>query len=131
MADIQFNLRIPAELKDRIAEAAKENNRSINAEAQSRLEKSFDKTNIDFSDLITRQEETIQYMRILHEQNQLLSQQLETEQKRNEKRFSKLNVLVGLEPVPNRSGTYIDDKLAEIKSDPSQNYLELNKKKGK
>ncbi|QHH95413.1 Arc family DNA-binding protein [Acinetobacter gyllenbergii] len=45
MADIQFNLRIPAELKDRIAEAAKENNRSINAEAQSRLEQSFDTAN--------------------------------------------------------------------------------------
>lgn len=131
MADIQFNLRIPADLKDRIAEAAKENNRSINAEAQSRLEQSFDKKNIDFSDLITRQEETIQYMRILHEQNKLLSQQLETEQKRNEKRFSKLNVLVGLEPVRRRPGTYIDDKLSEINSDPSQNYLELNKKKGK
>ncbi len=42
MADIQFNLRIPAELKERIAESAKENNRSINAEAQSRLEKSFE-----------------------------------------------------------------------------------------
>ncbi|USA54581.1 Arc family DNA-binding protein [Acinetobacter sp. C32I] len=41
MADIQFNLRIPAELKEHIAEAAKENNRSLNAEAQSRLEESF------------------------------------------------------------------------------------------
>lgn len=41
MADIQFNLRIPAELKEQIAEAAKENGRSINAEAQTRLEQSF------------------------------------------------------------------------------------------
>ena len=36
--DVQFNLRIPAELKLRIAEAAKTNSRSINAEAQLRLE---------------------------------------------------------------------------------------------
>ena len=40
--EVQFNLRIPAELKLRIAEAAKTNSRSINAEAQLRLEQSFD-----------------------------------------------------------------------------------------
>ncbi|MEB8381431.1 Arc family DNA-binding protein [Acinetobacter junii] len=41
MADIQFNLRIPEELKDKIKEAATDNGRSINAEAQYRLEQSF------------------------------------------------------------------------------------------
>ncbi|MCZ3293834.1 Arc family DNA-binding protein [Acinetobacter baumannii] len=40
--DVQFNLRIPAELKQQIVEAAKKNSRSINAEAQLRLEKTFE-----------------------------------------------------------------------------------------
>lgn len=39
--DVQFNLRIPAELKGKIENAAKTNNRSINAEAMNRLEQSF------------------------------------------------------------------------------------------
>jgi len=42
MADVQFNLRIPEELKDKVKGAAKESGRSINAEAQYRLEKSFE-----------------------------------------------------------------------------------------
>lgn len=42
MADVQFNLRIPEKLKDKIKEAALKNGRSINAEAQMRLEQSFD-----------------------------------------------------------------------------------------
>ncbi|MBF7685971.1 Arc family DNA-binding protein [Acinetobacter sp. B10A] len=42
MADIQFNLRIPSELKEQIMLSAKHNNRSINSEAQSRLEQSFE-----------------------------------------------------------------------------------------
>lgn len=40
--DVQFNLRIPAELKQQIVEAAKKNSRSINAEAQLRLERTFE-----------------------------------------------------------------------------------------
>ncbi|ENR4570875.1 Arc family DNA-binding protein [Acinetobacter junii] len=40
--DVQFNLRIPSELKQRIVDAAKKNSRSINAEAQLRLERTFD-----------------------------------------------------------------------------------------
>ncbi|HEM7101761.1 MULTISPECIES: Arc family DNA-binding protein [Acinetobacter] len=40
--DVQFNLRIPYELKQRIVEAAKKNSRSINAEAQLRLERTFE-----------------------------------------------------------------------------------------
>lgn len=39
--EVQFNLRIPAELKKQIMEAAKKNSRSINAEAQLRLEATF------------------------------------------------------------------------------------------
>ncbi|MEG9133696.1 Arc family DNA-binding protein, partial [Acinetobacter baumannii] len=39
--DVQFNLRIPSELKQRIVDAAKKNSRSINAEAQLRLERTF------------------------------------------------------------------------------------------
>lgn len=39
MANIQFNLRVPQELKDRIEEAAKRTGRSINAEAAYRLDR--------------------------------------------------------------------------------------------
>ena len=39
--DIQFNLRIPEELKNKVDAAAKANQRSINAEATSRLYDSF------------------------------------------------------------------------------------------
>lgn len=40
-SDVQFNLRIPSELKERVKRAAEQSGRSINAEAQYRLEKSF------------------------------------------------------------------------------------------
>ena len=39
--DPQFNLRVPAELKIAVEEAAKKSGRSINAEAVYRLEQSF------------------------------------------------------------------------------------------
>ena len=41
MTDVQFNLRIPEELKEKVKKAAQESGRSINAEAQYRLEQSF------------------------------------------------------------------------------------------
>lgn len=41
MATVQFNLRIPEELKQKIDEASKKSGRSINAEATYRLEQSF------------------------------------------------------------------------------------------
>ncbi|WP_312102100.1 Arc family DNA-binding protein [Acinetobacter venetianus] len=52
MADIQFNLRIPEELKVKIKEAAAENGRSINAEAQMRLEQSFTDKNIAEEEIV-------------------------------------------------------------------------------
>lgn len=45
--DVQFNLRIPAALKDKVKDAAKESGRSINSEAQYRLEQSFNQPYID------------------------------------------------------------------------------------
>lgn len=45
--DVQFNLRIPATLKDKVKEAAKESGRSINAEAQFRLEQSFTNSSLN------------------------------------------------------------------------------------
>lgn len=42
MANIQFNLRVPEELKQKIDEASAKSGRSINAEATYRLEQSFD-----------------------------------------------------------------------------------------
>ena len=44
--DVQFNLRIPSELKQQIVDAAKKNSRSINAEAQLRLERTFELDNL-------------------------------------------------------------------------------------
>ena len=43
---IAYNLRLPQELKDKIAESAKELNRSMNADIVARLEDSFEKTSI-------------------------------------------------------------------------------------
>ncbi|WP_394651408.1 Arc family DNA-binding protein [uncultured Acinetobacter sp.] len=51
MADIQFNLRIPEELKDKIKDAASQSGRSINAEAQMRLEESFNEKKFSELDL--------------------------------------------------------------------------------
>lgn len=39
---VAYNLRLPQELKDKIAESAKELNRSMNADIVARLEKSFE-----------------------------------------------------------------------------------------
>jgi len=39
--DVQTNLRLPADLKERLVEAATNNKRSLSAEVASRLEESF------------------------------------------------------------------------------------------
>lgn len=39
---VAYNLRLPQELKDKIAESAKELNRSMNADIVARLEESFE-----------------------------------------------------------------------------------------
>ncbi|QUY51889.1 Arc family DNA-binding protein [Psychrobacter pacificensis] len=50
--NVQFNLRIPTELKERIAVASQASGRSINAEAQYRLEKSFNSQNGSYKEAI-------------------------------------------------------------------------------
>lgn len=57
--DIQFNLRVPSELKERIEISAKDNNRSINAEAVSRLYNSFSESQQNLSDSIKAFEEIL------------------------------------------------------------------------
>ncbi len=52
--DPQHNIRIPVELKARIAESAKAHNRSMNADIVARLEKSFE---IDSNQVALLQEE--------------------------------------------------------------------------
>lgn len=136
MADIQFNLRIPEELKEQIKEAATKSGRSINAEAQMRLEESFKRTpsTTSLAELIALQEETIQYMKQLHEQNAELSKELIEEKNRNEARFKDLNVLRGLEAVRKRPGIIDFENVLSAdfdKDDPDKNYLVMNKKKGK
>ena len=49
--DPQFNLRVPAELKQQVEEAAKLSGRSINAEAVYRLEQSFKNINKSLDDM--------------------------------------------------------------------------------
>ena len=62
----QYNLRWPDELKEKIAQSAKEHNRSMNADIVARLEKSFEKTDQDGFDkgsvlqVIQNQQATIQ-----------------------------------------------------------------------
>ena len=48
-SDPQFNLRVPVDLKEKIELAAKQNGRSINAEAVARLQGSFSETEVDQS----------------------------------------------------------------------------------
>ncbi|MCH7333830.1 Arc family DNA-binding protein [Acinetobacter modestus] len=43
---VAYNLRLPQELKDKIAESAKELNRSMNADIVARLEDSFEQKNL-------------------------------------------------------------------------------------
>jgi hypothetical protein len=43
----QYNLRLPDDLKQKIAQSAKELNRSMNADIVARLESSFEHKNID------------------------------------------------------------------------------------
>lgn len=50
--NIQFNLRIPIELKDLIFESSQANGRSINAEAQYRLEQSFESQGGSYNETI-------------------------------------------------------------------------------
>jgi len=129
-------LRVPPELKDKIEKSAEANNRSQSAEMVARLEESFNKknSNTNLAELIALQEETIEYMKQLHKQNAELSKELIEEKNRNETRFKELNVLRGLDPVRRRPGIFVDEEGNEISSDahdPTKNYLNINKKKGK
>ena len=54
LKNVQFNLRIPAELKALISEAAQVSGRSINAEAQYRLEASFKSNEGSYSEALNR-----------------------------------------------------------------------------
>lgn len=46
----QYNLRWPEELRQKVAQSAKEHNRSMNADIVARLEQSFTETNLVASD---------------------------------------------------------------------------------
>lgn len=55
--DVQTNLRLPADLKNRLQEAAAENNRSLSAEVTSRLSASFkaSSASADLAELFARE----------------------------------------------------------------------------
>ena len=61
--DIQFNLRVPSELKEKIEVSAQHNNRSINAEAVSRLYNSFSESQQNLSASIKAFEEMLRQNR--------------------------------------------------------------------
>lgn len=48
-SDPQLNFRIPAELRDKLEAAAKENNRSLTGELIARLDQSFDTRDADIA----------------------------------------------------------------------------------
>jgi len=82
--DPQFKLRMTPEIKDAIEAAAKANNRSMNAEILSRLERSFKKS--DLSKTVTELETIIEAL------NAALADELEL----MKKRYSKGNIDVSL-----------------------------------
>ena len=55
--DVQTNLRLPADLKERLQQAAEKNNRSLSAEVTHRLESSFIKIAVGERELVHRFEE--------------------------------------------------------------------------
>ncbi|CAN7705436.1 TraY domain-containing protein [Acidovorax sp. LjRoot66] len=59
--DVQTNLRLPGDLKDRLVASAAESNRSLSAEAASRLEDSF--RNRAFADVVMDQAQQIRELR--------------------------------------------------------------------
>ncbi|ENU24187.1 hypothetical protein F993_01503 [Acinetobacter proteolyticus] len=50
---VQYNLRWSEELRDKVAEVAKENTRSMNQEVVARLEKSFESSSSDITQIPT------------------------------------------------------------------------------
>lgn len=70
--DPQMNLRVPVELKEQIEKAAFENNRTITAEAVSRLEQSFKEKNNSleqFSSQLQKLFERLERLEKQHEEN--------------------------------------------------------------
>ncbi|WP_151796562.1 Arc family DNA-binding protein [Acinetobacter soli] len=51
----QYNLRWPEGLKEKVAQSAKDHNRSMNADIVARLEQSFEPKKTDKSDLTTEE----------------------------------------------------------------------------
>ncbi len=72
---VQYQLRLPEELRDKIKESASAHNRSMNADIVARLEASFE-TNVKFTDTDKADyEELKQHMKLMSEEvNALLKQ---------------------------------------------------------
>ncbi|MHA3098402.1 Arc family DNA-binding protein [Acinetobacter brisouii] len=131
---VTLKVRVTPEFREKIVNTAKENNRSMNAEIVARLEKSFEAnpSNVDLSNLIARQEETLQYMKELHEQNRILSEKLNEVQKENSHNFKNIQVLRGLDAVSRDEGRFLSDN-KEIpfssigeQEDSNKNWQNLN-----
>ncbi|WP_180035596.1 MULTISPECIES: Arc family DNA-binding protein [unclassified Acinetobacter] len=107
--DVQFNLRIPSELKQQIVDAAKQNSRSINAEAQLRLQRTFELDNLP--------EPT-------NPKNITDPDKLEAWAK------SILNELLKLKDMPERVAK-IEDEVAALEQDQFENDRRLNGLEGR
>ncbi len=59
-----YTLRLPAELKAKVAESAQSHNRSLNADIVARLEKSFTLSNLDQSEIIQASNSSLAAYRI-------------------------------------------------------------------
>lgn len=72
----QYNLRWPDELKEKIAQSAKEHNRSMNADIVARLEKSFEPESLPM-DVVAYMAQMENMIHLLQQQAQKTDQILE------------------------------------------------------
>lgn len=110
--EIQFNLRIPKELKEQVEISAKQNNRSINAEATSRLENSFLVNHIDIHDSIKSLEDLL----IKHK----VSNRKKTIAQRLKQSINAINTISSTPITP----AHIAKEIGENYAEPMESFIE-------
>lgn len=74
---VAYNLRLPQELKDKIAESARELNRSMNADIVARLEQSFEQKSRDLESMPLEKLLAVVMKRLGENSIQLTSEEIE------------------------------------------------------